>query len=280
MTALEERSGLPTPTKATLRRRRSRGAVQKLLWPTATFLVLIMLWQLVITLFGVPLFLVPSPYEVAKTITSEWALLVSQTWPTVQEILIGFGVSMAIGIPVGVVLAEVPRVRQMFYPFIVLMQILPKLAFGPLLLVWFGFGLMPKVSMVVLISFFPIILDTMTGVENASSDFRALARSLGFSPVATFFKITLPQAVPNIFAGLKVAITLSVVGAVVAEFIGAQAGLGYLILVAQGQLKTPLLFAALVFLTAVGLILYGLIALIERVLFPWSRPLKEHKHAF
>ncbi|MGH3403354.1 MAG: ABC transporter permease [Streptosporangiaceae bacterium] len=169
----------------------------------------------------------------------------------------------------GVALGESRTLRQALYPLIVIAQIVPEVALGPLMIVWFGRGLTAKVVFIVLLSFLPIIVNTMVGVASASVDFRTLAQSVGLTPLATLRKVTLPQALPSIFAGLKIGITLAVIGAVVGEFITAQAGLGFLILTAQGEVDTPLLFAAIFVLTAMGLVFYAAVALVEQVTTPW-----------
>jgi NitT/TauT family transport system permease protein len=153
-------------------------------------------------------------------------------------------------------------------PLIVSSQAMPKVAVAPLLLVWFGFGLLPKVLIAFLIAFFPVVISTAVGLASIEPEKIQLARSMGFGPSATFFKIRLPNALPSVFGGLKISITLAVVGAVVGEFVGGDAGLGYLLTVANGSMDTPLLFAGLVALTVLGVVLYLIVELAERLVVP------------
>jgi NitT/TauT family transport system permease protein len=147
-------------------------------------------------------------------------------------------------------------------------QAIPKVAIAPLLLVWFGFGLIPKVLVAFLIAFFPIVISTAVGLASIEQEKIYLARSMGLSAAATFFKIRLPNALPSIFAGLKISITLAVVGAVVGEFVGGEAGLGYMLMVANGSMDTPLLFAGLIALTIQGVVLYALVEWAEYLVIP------------
>jgi NitT/TauT family transport system permease protein len=153
-------------------------------------------------------------------------------------------------------------------PLLVSSQAMPKVAVAPLFLVWFGFGLLPKVLIAFLIAFFPIVISTVVGLAAIEQEKIHLARSMGLGTVATFFKIRLPSALPSVFGGLKISITLAVVGAVVGEFVGGDAGLGYLLMVANGNIDTPLLFAGLIALTVQGVALYFLVELAERLAIP------------
>jgi NitT/TauT family transport system permease protein len=154
-------------------------------------------------------------------------------------------------------------------PVLVFTQLIPKIALAPLFIIWFGFGLFPKVFMTFLLSFFPIVIDAVVGFRSLDQEIVYLTRSMGLSGWQAFVKVRLPHALPQIFAGLKVAITLATVGAIIGEWVGADRGLGYLLLVAGGDLRTSLLFATLVVLTGIGLVLYYLMVLAERLAIPW-----------
>jgi NitT/TauT family transport system permease protein len=237
--------------------------------PVLTIVLLVLLWAFVVRAFHIREYLVPTPSQVWHSATTDTHILRNGVVTTGKEVIVGFLLSVALGVPLGVALGESRLLQRVIYPSLVLVQIVPKVALGPLMIVWFGLGLTAKVVFIVLLSFFPIVLNTMVGVSSASVDFRRLAHSIGLGPFALLRKVTLPEALPSIFAGLKIGITLSVIGAVVAEFITAQAGLGFLILVAQGQLNTPLLFSSILTLTLMGLVFYGVVALVERISVPW-----------
>jgi len=164
--------------------------------------------------------------------------------------------------------------NQMFYPLLVASQSIPKVAVAPILLVWFGTGIESKLAMAFVIAFFPIVVDTATGLRSTSPELLELARSLQCSRLQTFFKIQLPSALPSIFSGAKIAVTLSVIGAVIGEFIGSNEGLGNLLLTANSQLNSPLVWASLTVLSVLGMLLYGIVALAERILMPWASDLK------
>jgi len=194
-----------------------------------------------------------------------------------MECILGFFLAMAIGIPIAVIVTYSRLLNSMFYPLLVASQSIPKVALAPILLVWFGTGIESKLAMAFVIAFFPIVVDTVTGLRNTSPELLELARSLQSSRLQTFFKIQLPSALPFIFSGAKIAVTLAVIGAVIGEFIGADEGLGNLLLVANSQMNTSLAWAALVLLSVLGMILYASVVLAERILMPWGRD-SEQKH--
>jgi len=185
-----------------------------------------------------------------------------------MEIVLGFVLSVAIGVPLALAIYLWTPFARAVYPILVSSQAVPKVAVAPLFLVWFGFGLLPKVLIAFLIAFFPVVINTAMGLAALEREKLYLARSMGLGPVATFFKIQLPNALPSIFAGFKISITFAVVGAVVGEFVGGQGGLGYLLLIANGNMDTPLLFAGIVALTLLGVVFFALIGLLERLVLP------------
>jgi NitT/TauT family transport system permease protein len=236
-----------------------------------TLLVLLIVgaWQFSLSVFEVPEYMVPSPAAVLDMGIQRWSDLAQHSWVTLKEILLGFALSVVVGVPLAVVIVFSKVLERMLYPLLVASQAVPKIAIAPLFIVWVGFGTMPKVLMAFLISFFPIVIDTIVGLRSIQPEMIHLARSMGTGSLTSFVKVRLPNALPNIFGGLKIAITLAVVGAVAAEFVGADSGLGYLLVVATGQLNTPLLFAALIVLSLIGIVLFALVALAERLLLPW-----------
>jgi NitT/TauT family transport system permease protein len=237
--------------------------------PTAVIIVLLVVWELAVDLFDIEQYLLPAPTEIASYMSDNPGILWSATLVTTKEILLAFGISIVLGVPLGMLLAQDSLVSRSVYPVVVGSQTFPKLALGPLFIVWFGFGITPKLILAFLVAFFPLTIATTVGIQSVRAETRVLARSIGLSSAQRFIKVTLPQALPSVFGGLKVAITLAVVGVVVAEFLGATSGIGYLIINATGTVDTLLLFSALVVLTIVGLVLYLGVAVAERLAIPW-----------
>lgn len=261
--AVEER------VQRALRRRDIRARISGVVSPLLTLVVLLLVWEAAVRLFRVPIYLVPAPTQVVGELGLELPLLVKHGWVTTYEVIFGYLLSIAVGIPLGLAIFLSPIFARSIYPLLVSSQAVPKTAIAPLFVVWFGFGVLPKVLIAFLIAFFPIVINTVVGLASVEPEKIYLARSMGMSPLTTFFKIRLPQALPSVFAGLKIAIALAVVGAVVGEFVGADAGLGYLLLIANGNLDTPLLFAGFVALTVIGVGFFVLIEAIERMAIPW-----------
>jgi NitT/TauT family transport system permease protein len=191
--------------------------------------------------------------------------------------VLGFALALGIGLPLAVAIANSRRLNLMFYPLLVGLQSVPKVALAPIVLVWLGTGLESKLAIVWLVAFFPIIIDTAAGLKSTPRELVELARSLKASPWQLFYKVQFPAALPFVLTGAKVAITLAVIGAVIGEFMGSSAGLGYLLLSATSQLNTPLAFAALFALSFLGMAVYALVELVEMLLTPWLPP-KGHGH--
>ncbi len=245
--------------------RRAWRAARPTLEVFLAFVLLTALAELILTIADVREFLVPKPTTVAETINENSALLAENGWVTLQEILIGFAVAALGGFAISLLLVYVPAVGRFVYPLIVASQTIPKIAIAPLLVVWFGFGLMPKIVCVFLIAFFPVVISSTAGLKSVDPNMLHLVRSMGANGFEAFYKVRLINAVPQIYSGLKIAITLSVIGAIVGEFVGADAGLGYLLLIANGQLDTPLMFAVIVVLSAMGIALFAIVSALERI---------------
>lgn len=255
--------------QAALARQDRAARISSVAYPVVTAVALVALWEIGVRVLKIPVYLVPAPSQVAGQLIARGNLLLEHSWVTTWEITLGYLLSIAVGIPLALAIFLSPMFARSVYPLLVSSQAVPKTAIAPLFVVWFGFGVLPKVLIAFLIAFFPIVISTVVGLAAIEPEKIHLARSMGMGPLAIFFKIRLPQALPAIFGGLKIAITLAVVGAVVGEFVGADAGLGYLLLSANGNLDTPLLFAGLVALTLIGVVLFLLIEAIERITIPW-----------
>ena len=237
--------------------------------PFWLIIVLIIGWDLCIRLFKIPPYLVPTPWQVVEQLFKEWPMLWREALPTLYATLGGFVLSALVGVPVAMWIAYSRLVESFVYPLLVFSQSVPKVAIAPLFVVWFGFGVIPKVIAAFLLGFFPVIVATVQGFKSIEPDVIDLARSMGAGPLKVFIKFRLPQAMPAIFSGLKVSVTLAVVGAVVGEFVGSNSGLGYVLQKANGTFDLPLMFAALVILSMIGVLLFLVLELIERWVLPW-----------
>jgi NitT/TauT family transport system permease protein len=237
--------------------------------PALTLVAVAVLWELAVDFFRIPEYLLPPPSGIAAAMGADWQYLLLHTWVTTKEILLGFALAVVVGIPTAMAIVYSSHLERALYPLLVASQSVPKIAIAPLLIFWAGIGTLPKVLVAFLISFFPIIIDTVVGLRSVEPEMLHLARSMGAGEMRIFLKIRFPTALPNLFAGLKVAVTLAVVGAIVGEFIQADQGLGYALLQANAVLNTKLGFAAIIVLAAVGIALFVVVDVIERRLIPW-----------
>ncbi len=234
-------------------------------------IAVVLLWWLFVRLTGVKEYLLPGPEKVLSNMWEQRATLLDEAAVTAWETVLGFIVSVLIAMPMAVLMTESRTAYSFGYPLVVGLQTVPKIAVAPLLVVVLGFGILPKVIVVVLVAFFPIVVNAIAGFRTVDPDMHNLGRILGFGRVKFFMRISLPQALPAIFAGLKVAMTLALIGAIVAEFVGADKGLGYLLLSASARMDSTLSFSALIALTLLGLALYAAVALLEWLVVPWRR---------
>ncbi|MCG3208410.1 MAG: Riboflavin transport system permease protein RibX [Anaerolineae bacterium] len=255
--------------KTTKRKAKSNIRVKDYAYPILAIAVGIGFWELFVRVAGIKTYILPAPSLVILELIDQASNIFNHSLVTGWEIILGFLLSVIVGIPLGMAIYYSRFLERIFYPVLVASQTIPKIAIAPLLVIWFGFGLMPKVIVSFLIAFFPIVINTVVGLKQTQPEMIYLVRSMGASRIQTFLKISLPTALPNIFGGLKVAITLAVVGAVVGEFIAADKGLGYLLVVANGYLDTPLMFAGIIALSALGIIFFFIVEVLERVFVPW-----------
>lgn len=235
------------------------------------FAVIFAVWELAVWLFHVPDFVLPSPSMIVDKMIVTWQLLLVNALVTAQEIALGFGLSIVLGIPLAIAVVYSRIFERVAFPFMVSLQTIPKVALAPILVMWLGYGILPKIMVAFLISFFPIVISAVVGMRATEKEMVYLVQSMGASELTTFLKIRLPKALPSIFGGLKVGIGQAVVGATVGEFIAAEQGLGYLQLVSQVRLDTPLLFAAVVVLSLLGVLMFNIVAWAERLALPWNR---------
>jgi len=239
------------------------------LTPLAGILVFLAIWEAAVAVLKVPAYLLPPPTEIVRVFINDFAKLAFHGWVTAYEMLLGYALAVGIGIPLAIAITSSERFDRFVMPQMLFFQVVPKVAIAPLFLVWFGVGALPKVLVAFLISFFPIVIDAAVGLRSMSAEMRDLARSMGASRLQVFAQFRLPTSLPYLFSGLKVAATLAVAGAVVGEFVGADKGLGYLLLVTNSNLETALMFATLFALTFIGLAFFYAVEFLEALLIPW-----------
>jgi NitT/TauT family transport system permease protein len=270
-TALERTAPPLAESAPPPRRRRRNNRFVEIVAPVLTFVALLFAWEGARALFGWQAWLVPGPIQVLHALEQYRSLLPLNTWTTVQETLIGYGASIGIAIPIAVAIVYSRLLELTVYPLLIALQSVPKVAIAPILLLWMGFGIGPKVVMTILICFFPIVLSTVTGLRSTPPELDELMRSLSPSRLQMFVKVSFPAALPHVFVGLKVAITLSVIGAVIGEFVGADHGLGWLIKTSESNVNTALGFGAIAILSAISIVLYYTVVAVERLAIPWAR---------
>jgi NitT/TauT family transport system permease protein len=258
-------------TRANARADRDRrtAAITARLTPFVGIFVFLAVWELGVAIFKPPPYLLPGPIEIARTFVDEFDKLVFHGWVTTYEMLVGYALAVVIALPLAVAITSSPRFDRFVMPTLLFFQVIPKIAIAPLFLVWFGVGVLPKVLVAFLISFFPIVIDAAVGLRSMSAEMNDLARSMGATRLQVFLRFRLPTSLPYLFSGLKVAATLAIAGAVVGEFVGADKGLGYLLLVTNSNLQTALMFATLVALTIIGLVFFYAVEFLEKLLIPW-----------
>jgi NitT/TauT family transport system permease protein len=249
--------------------KRLGSAVLTKLAPFAGILVFLAVWQAAVVLYKVPPYLLPAPTKIFQTFINELPKLLHHSWVTAYEMLLGYGLAVVVAIPLAIGITASQRFDNFVMPQMLFFQVVPKVAIAPLFLVWFGVGTTPKVLVAFLISFFPIVIDAAVGLRSMSVEMRDLARSMGASRTQIFTRFRLPTSLPYLFSGLKVAATLAVAGAVVGEFVGADKGLGYLLLVTNSNMETALMFATIVALTILGLVFFYAVEVLETLLIPW-----------
>jgi NitT/TauT family transport system permease protein len=237
--------------------------------PFAVLVGLLVAWWAVTAAGAVRPYLVPSPGRTLRVILDQPGYFGHHTWITTYETVLGFAIAIVIGVLAAVVMVYSATLEKSLYPLLLFAQVIPKIAIAPLFVVWLGFGLTPKIVVAVLMAFFPVVISTVAGLKAIDPEMLQLSATMGAGAAQTFWKIRFPAALPHLFAGVKVAATMAVTGAVVGEFVGANEGLGYVILQANGNLDTPMLFAGLLVMSLLGVVLFVAVELIEYLVLPW-----------
>ena len=235
----------------------TEARLRPLLLPTAFAIGLLLLWQGLVVAFNYPKVILPAPSDIAAALTGNFAVIWQQTVPTMRDTLAGFALATVFGIGLASLLSFSRLLRDAIYPLVVVIQLVPKIAWTPLFIVWAGIGWPSRLAIATFIGFFPIFIAMMAGLDSTDRSLVRLCRGLTATPWRTFWLVRLPASMPYLFAGLKIAITLAVIGVIVAEFISSSEGLGFLILKSAALLQTDLILAAITMLCVIGLACYG-----------------------
>lgn len=247
-----------------------RKAAERALWPVAVPLGVLLFWEAATRMLGIRSIILPPPSEILEVMVERHDLILTHLWPSLYLTLVGFALSVVGGVMVAVLITTSQVLRKSLYPMIVVSQVVPKISIAPLFVVWFGTGAASSLLLAVLVAFFPMTINAAMGFQSVDDDILRMARTFMGSRWQIFWKIQMPHALPFIFSGMKISITLAIIGVIVSEFVASQEGIGYLIKFAGGLLDTPLMMAAITALSITGLILYWLIAEAERLTVYWQ----------
>ncbi len=237
--------------------------------PLLLLLLLLVAWQVLSWLTKVPKWLLPSPWQIVLAGVDARELLGAHTWQTLKETWVGLGLAVSVGLGLALVIDSSSLLRRTVYPLLVASQTVPILALAPLLIIWFGYGILPKVMVVALVCFFPIVVSTADGLRVADPELIALLRAMGASRRQMFLKVRVPGALPSFFSGFKIAITYSVVGAVIGEWVGASRGLGIFMIRSSKNFLTDRVFAAIAVTSLLSIVMFAGVMVLERSLLPW-----------
>lgn len=245
--------------------------VTRWVWPLLLLIALGMTWEIAVRMTETPLWMLPPPSAVITSFREDWGLLMRHTRVTLVEVVIGFLVALVAGVATGVAIDSSRIIERAIYPLLIASQTIPMVVLAPLFLIWFGYGLLPKVLITALVAYFPLAVNTVDGLRSGDREILALLRTMGASPWQRFRLAKIPAALPSIFSGARIAVALCVIGAVFGELVGAKEGLGYLMERAASQFETARVFAAIFILAFMGVSLFVIVTLLERLLLPWRR---------
>ena len=238
---------------------------------------LLLIWEVVVRLLNTPAWILPAPTAIGRTLVDTFPIMLPHIGQTLLEVIIGIGVAIAVGLATAGLLDRFPRVKEVVYPLLVISQTVPIIALAPLLIIWFGFDIEPKIIVVTLFCYFPIAINTLDGLNAAEPEYLDLLHSMGATPRQVWWKVRFPAALPYFFSGLKIATTYSVVGAVVGEWVGGRRGLGIYLLRAQANFNTAQVFATIFVISMLSILFFGLVFLVERLALPWTVADQPHK---
>ncbi len=248
---------------------RFRQAGSRLWLPPLLLLSVLLAWDLAVRLFKLPPYLLPAPLDVLARIVHDYPTFLRNGWATLQVILVGFAFSVVLGVLLALLVVLSQGAERVVMPIIIGTQTVPMIAVAPLFVVWLGFGMTPKVLVTFLISFFPVVISTVAGLRAVEPDMMDLVRSMGGNGLTVLRRVRVPAALPQMFSGFKIAVTGAVIGAIVAEFVGSDTGLGYVLVTSTATMDGPLVWSALVILIALGVLLFAAMAQVERLVIPW-----------
>lgn len=248
-----------------------RAALKRTLPAVALLAALIALWEVVARVFSIDNYILPAPTEVARALVDDRSLLVSDSWVTLQEIVLGFLLAVVVGMASAIALHFSGILRRAAYPLLIASQTVPVIVLAPILVIAFGYDIRPKLAIVALVCFFPIAVNALDGLRSVDRDLVKMMRTIDAGRWAIFRRVELPASLPYAFSGARVAATVAAIGAVFGEWVGSSKGLGHLMLQATAQLQTARVFAAIVILTFFATGLFGLVVVVERTFLPWAR---------
>ncbi len=263
---------LPTPEPPAIGAPRSARVAMRLrrYGPPLIFALLVLgIWQLYCALSSIPESSLPSPTQIFSALITDRSLLAENAWVTIQEIVIGYLAAIVLGIGLAVLICSSKLIERAVYPWLIVSQMVPIVAIAPIIVIWTGFDLRPKIIVIALVSFFPIAVNTVDGLKATDPEMTNLLKTFGARRWARFRTAQFPAALPFIFSGLRIGAALAVIGAVFAEWVGSSEGLGYLILTFNNQTATAEMFAAVIMLAFIGLALFALVGLLQRLTIPW-----------
>jgi NitT/TauT family transport system permease protein len=260
----------PQPSRRVRAARAAVAAVRRWSKPLVALALAIVGWGLYVEISGIESFVLPSPTSVAGYLVHHEELLWTNATITLREVAIAFALCLGLGVLLAVLISWFRLLEDALLPLLVVSQVVPIIAIAPLLVIWLGFGDKPKIAVAVLIGFFPIVINTLNGLQSVNPELIEMVQGLSASRSQILRKLSFPHALPHLFAGIRVSITLVVIGAVVGEFVGADQGLGFMILRGSAELNSPQMFGAIIFLAAMGIVLFNLVRLLERVVIPWQ----------
>ena len=259
------------------RHRIGRDVIARVVAPLTLLILAVTGWEVWVRLDDTPAWFLPAPSAIGRTLRDDRGLLAHHTWVTVQEIAVGFAVALVAGVLVAVAIDGSRVVERALYPIVIASQAVPIVALAPLLIVWFGYGLTPKVVVTALVAFFPITVGVVDGLRSTDREVLAMLRTFGAGRWRRFRLARMPSALPGLFSGVRIGISLAVIGAVFGEYAGSKAGLGYLINISSGRLLTSRVFACITILAALAVALFAIVAILERLLLPWRRLVTEER---
>jgi putative hydroxymethylpyrimidine transport system permease protein len=250
--------------------RRLRSTSRKYLSAVALTLALLVAWELIVRLGHVPEYLLPAPTQILADLKTDWVILWPAMLVTLKEVVIGFVIATVAGVGLAVVLHLYGPLRRAMYPILIGSQTIPIVVLAPILVILLGYGILPKLVIVALICFFPIVVNGIDGLRAVDEDFIRMMYTLDATRWGIFRRVEFPGALPSFFSGMRIAATFAAIGAVFGEWSGSNAGLGYVMLEATPNLLTARIFAAILMLTVISLVLFGLVSLLERIAVPWA----------